>query len=96
MIITTLEAKQRGGKGEKEGDNVDVKGERKGGGKGRRRKRLPCRGKWKTKDERGGVGGWENRALSERQHCLIPLQGFKGALCVRARECMANGIFNKT
>lgn len=40
------------------------------------------------------MGGWENRALSERQHCLIPLQGFIGALCVRARECMANGIFN--
>lgn len=36
------------------------------------------------------MGGWKNRALLERQHCLIPLQGFKGALYV----CAANGIFN--
>lgn len=59
-----------------------------------KRKRLPCRGIWKTKDDRGGVGGWENRALSERQHCLIPLQGFKGAVSVCACIYMANGIFN--
>jgi len=65
--------------------------ERKRGGENERKeKRLPYRGKCKTKDERGGVGGWQNRALSQRQHCLIPLQGFKGAVCV----CMANGIFN--
>lgn len=51
---------------------------------------FPTGGKQKTKEERGGVGGWKNRALSERQHCLIPLQGFKGALDV----CTANGIFN--
>lgn len=56
----------------------------------RERERLPYRGKCKTKEERGGVGGWKNRALLQRQHCLIPLQGFKGALCV----CTANRIFN--
>lgn len=50
----------------------------------RTRKRLPYRGRWKTKEERGGVGG------RERQHCLIPLQGFKRAVCVYT----ANGIFN--
>lgn len=48
----------------------------------RERERLSYREKWKTKEERGGVGGRENRALLERQRCLIPLQGFKGAVCM--------------
>jgi len=42
------------------------------------RERLPS----KSKKKRGRVGGRENRAHSERQRCLIPLLGFKGAVCV--------------
>ncbi len=76
--------------------NVDVqreKGEQRVRG---REREFTLQGEMEDKEERGGVGGWENRALFEQRHCLIPLQGFKGApcMCVCMCVCMANKIFN--
>lgn len=61
-------------------------------GSERKRKRvedkrdITLQGKWKTKEERSGVGGQENRALTE------PLNSSAGVQ--KRLVCMANGIFN--